>query len=76
MSFRLFLFMGALIREIGQKIREQRERRRWLQRDLAAAAGVPVRTVGRIERGEVDVRLSTLGKIADALGMSLTKLLD
>jgi transcriptional regulator with XRE-family HTH domain len=41
-----------------------------LQRELADAAELPVRTIGRIERGEVDVRLSTLARIAAALGVS------
>ena len=45
-----------------------------LQRELADKAGVPVRTIGRIERGEVDVRLGTLKKIADALGVPMRDL--
>ena len=52
-----------------------RETRGWLQRELAAAAGLPLRTIGRIERGEVDVRLSTLTKIAAALGVALKDLM-
>lgn len=60
--------------DIGKNIREFREARQWLQRDLADAAGLPVRTVGRIERGEVDVRLSTLEKIAKALKCQLKDL--
>ena len=58
----------------GQKIRSIREKMGLLQRELADSAGAPVRTIGRIERGEVDVRLGTLKKIADALGVSLRDL--
>ncbi len=60
---------------VGKKIRTARERKGWLQSDLAKATGLTVRTVGRIERGEVDVRLSTLTKIARALGTSVSELL-
>lgn len=62
-------------RELGARIREMRERKAWLQRNLAKAAGLPVRTIGRIERGEVDVRISTLSRIAKALGAGLKDLL-
>ena len=60
---------------LGLRVREMRERIDWLQRDLAKVAGLPVRTIGRIERGEVDVRLSTLSRIAEALGKSARDLL-
>jgi DNA-binding XRE family transcriptional regulator len=62
-------------KQLGVRIREMRERKSWLQRDLAKAAGLPVRTIGRIERGEVDVRLSTISRIAKALGVTLKDLL-
>ena len=65
----------AAQKELGVRIREMRERKSWLQRDLAKAAGLPVRTIGRIERGEVDVRFSTISRIARALGVPLKDLL-
>ena len=52
-------------------IREKKELR---QRELAELAGVSDRTIGRIERGEVDVRLSILAKISKALGVSLKEI--
>jgi transcriptional regulator with XRE-family HTH domain len=63
--------MRDVKRIVGEKIRALRESQGLLQRELAHKAGVPVRTIGRIERGEVDVRLSTLDKIAKALGVSI-----
>jgi len=60
---------------VGDSIRKTRESKGLLQRELAAAAGLPLRTIGRIERGEVDVRLSTLAKIAVALGVPLKELM-
>jgi transcriptional regulator with XRE-family HTH domain len=67
--------MSEVNRTVGEKIRALREARGWLQRELAHNACVPVRTIGRIERGEVDVRLSTLGKIARALDVSVKEFL-
>jgi transcriptional regulator with XRE-family HTH domain len=67
--------MQPLESALGDRIRVLREARDWLQRELAQAAGLPLRTIGRIERGEVDVRLSTLSKIATALGVPLKELL-
>lgn len=52
-----------------------REEPQLLQRELADRAGIPVRTLGRIERGEVDMRLSTLRKIAKALNVDIKDLL-
>ena len=68
------LFVSA--RQLGQRIREFREHQGLIQKDLAKKAGLPVRTIGRIERGEVDVRLSTLYRIAKALRMPLQRLLS
>ena len=67
--------MKSLNRQIGAAIRWHRLAQGLLQRDIAARAGLPLRTVGRIERGEVDVRLSTLAKIASALNVPLKSLL-
>jgi transcriptional regulator with XRE-family HTH domain len=60
--------------QCGEKIRQAREKQDLLQRELAVRAGLPTRTIGRIERGEVDVRLGTLQKIADALGLKIRDL--
>jgi len=66
--------MSDLLQNIGNKIRQERQKREWLQRDLSVQTGLPVRTIGRIERGEVDVRIGTLKKIADALGVAISDL--
>ncbi len=53
----------------GRGIRALRMRRRWRQRDLAAAAGVSQTTVARIERGSGDsVQPRKLERVANALG--------
>lgn len=62
-------------RQLGQRIRACREGQGLLQKELAKRAALPIRTIGRIERGEVDVRLSTLDRVAKALRMPLRRLL-
>jgi transcriptional regulator with XRE-family HTH domain len=60
--------------KVGERVRALREERGLLQRQLATAAGLPARTVGRLERGEADARLSTLAKIASALKVDVKDL--
>ena len=68
--------MDEINRRVGSNIRRQREQRSWSQGDLSEASGLPVRTIGRIERAAVDVRLSTLAKIAKALRVEVEDLLQ
>lgn len=52
----------------GQQIRQERLRRRLTQQDLADKAGVSLRTIGRVERGELqDSR--NFAAIATQLGL-------
>jgi transcriptional regulator with XRE-family HTH domain len=67
--------MGRLELQIGRRIRTFREQKGWFQRELAQTARLPVRTIGRIERGEVDVRINTLARIAAVLGVPLRELI-
>lgn len=61
--------------DLGDRIRKSREQKQWIQKQLAEKSGLPIRTIGRIERGEVDVRLSTLARIAKALECKVQDLL-
>ena len=67
--------MKNLSAHVGRTIKSFRVKRDWRQKDLAERASLPVRTVGRIERGEVDLRVSTLAKIAKAFGKNPRDLL-
>jgi transcriptional regulator with XRE-family HTH domain len=67
--------MAQLEAQIGSRIRGLREQKGWLQKDLAKATRLPIRTIGRIERGEVDTRINTLARIAAVLGLSLKDLM-
>ena len=60
---------------IAKKIIHYRKLKGITQETLAEATGLNVRTIQRIEAGEVDPRLYTLKSIADALDVSMEELL-
>lgn len=60
---------------IAKKIIHFRKLKGITQETLAEITGLNVRTIQRIESGEVDPRLYTLKSIADALGINLEELL-
>lgn len=60
---------------IADRLREARKRRGLTQRELAAAAGMSVSSVRKIEQGEwPEVRLETLRRLAVALKVATTSL--
>jgi uncharacterized Tic20 family protein/DNA-binding XRE family transcriptional regulator len=61
-------------KQLGNKIQELRKEKGMTQEDLAEKTGLSVRTIQRIESGEVDPRTYTLHQIADALGIDITEL--
>jgi transcriptional regulator with XRE-family HTH domain len=58
------------MRLIPEKVREMRERRLLTQAELAERAGMTESTVNRIEQGLQQPRITTVRKIADALGVN------
>lgn len=60
---------------IARKIIHFRKLKGITQESLAEITGLNVRTIQRIESGEVDPRLYTLKSIADALGVNMEELL-
>jgi transcriptional regulator with XRE-family HTH domain len=59
-------------KEIGKRIRTERERRDISQKNLAEMAGIPVITLQQYERGITKrPRIDQLSKIAQALGLSV-----
>lgn len=56
---------------IGQKIKELRLLKGLTQEELAERTNLSVRTIQRIESGEVDPRSYTLSLLAEALGVEL-----
>jgi transcriptional regulator with XRE-family HTH domain len=63
-----------LLKNFGIRLRELRLKKDLSQEVLAYEADIPISQIGRIERGEVNATLSTLKKIANALGISLSEL--
>jgi XRE family transcriptional regulator, regulator of sulfur utilization len=61
--------------QLGERIRRLREERGWSQESFAHEGGLGRSFAGAIERGEKDIRLSTLMKLARTLGVSLSQLL-
>jgi transcriptional regulator with XRE-family HTH domain len=64
-----------LRRTIGQRVREEREARKWNQRRLAERMGAAQSTVSGWESSDSDLSLETLQRIADTFGVSLAWLL-
>ena len=59
---------------VGQRIRELRLARSLTQEGVAELADTNAKYFGAIERGEVNVTLQTLKRIADALGVPAAEL--
>ncbi|RYY50482.1 MAG: XRE family transcriptional regulator [Chitinophagaceae bacterium] len=65
----------ALLKKLGNRIREIRKERKLSQLQLAVAMDNHAEQVGRIERGELNVTIGTLQKIAISLNVALADLL-
>src|SRR5689334_19879648 len=60
---------------IGERLRELREARNISMRALAARSGLSANALSMIERGKASPSVSTLYKLAEALGISITSFL-
>jgi transcriptional regulator with XRE-family HTH domain len=58
-------------KQVGRRIRELRLARGLTQEALAEKASMNVKYLGAIERGEINVTVSTLDRICSALGVTL-----
>jgi transcriptional regulator with XRE-family HTH domain len=63
---------AALSVNIGERLRELREARNISMRALATKSGLSANALSMIERGKTSPSVSTLYKLADALGVSIT----
>lgn len=57
---------------VGGRLREMREERRVSMRGLAAKSGLSANALSMIERGKTSPSVSTLYKLADAMGVDIT----
>jgi serine-type D-Ala-D-Ala carboxypeptidase/endopeptidase len=60
--------------KIGKNLRAKRIEKFMSQAELADASGLSEAHVGRIERNEVEPHLSTIRKLANALGIEPSEL--
>jgi transcriptional regulator with XRE-family HTH domain len=67
---------GELQRVVGRNIRRLRRARGLSQEDLAAEIGVHRTYMGGVERGERNLTLRSLERLADRLGVSPISLLE
>ena len=61
---------------IGEKLKDLRLRRAMSQRKLAEAAGMSQRAIVDLETDRREPRPSTLGKLANALGVEPSKFIE
>ena len=59
---------------LGKRIHQLREEQDISQNQLAYEAGIALRQLGRIERGEINTSFLVLYKICKALNVSLSQL--
>ena len=63
-----------ILLKFGARVRQLRGKRGWSQEELAAEAGLDRTYIGGIERGERNVALINVAKIAQALRVPLREL--
>lgn len=64
----------AIVRKIGQKIRLLRKIKKMSQVGLAEKAQLHQTLIGKIERAEINPTVTSLGKVAKALNISMSEL--
>jgi transcriptional regulator with XRE-family HTH domain len=61
-------------KRLGARVRNLRQKRGWSQEEFAHESGLARSFAGAIERGEKDLRLSTLVKLANSFGVPIRDL--
>ena len=67
--------LAEINKRVGLNIRKYREKKNWSQEQLAFEADLHRAYIGQIERGEKNIGLVNLEKIAKALNIKVSKLL-
>jgi transcriptional regulator with XRE-family HTH domain len=66
--------LNNLQRSLGRRIRELRSDQGWTQEQFAEFCGLHRTYMGHVERGEKNVSLSTVLRVANALGVRISAL--
>jgi transcriptional regulator with XRE-family HTH domain len=61
-------------KDLGKRVRALREKRKWSQEELAHRSSLARSFTGAIERGEKDLRLTTLTKLANTFQIAVWRL--
>ena len=59
----------GIMQEVGRRMRSRREKKGWTQEELGFEAGLHRNYISGIERGERNVAVVNLAKLARALGI-------
>jgi transcriptional regulator with XRE-family HTH domain len=65
-----------LLKKLGVRIKDIRKKRNITQMELGVLCNNYAEQIGRIERGQLNVTISTLNIIAKALGVKLSDMVD
>lgn len=65
-----------LAKRFGERVSKLRTKKGWSQADLGRACEKDRQSIERIEKGSTNPTLHTIAQIADALGVSISTLLD
>jgi len=68
--------MGDIKRSLGLRIRQLRLAKGLTQEQLAHLSGISRQYIGDVERGERNIAIVNIQKIARALGVTLSELFD
>jgi transcriptional regulator with XRE-family HTH domain len=66
----------AVLLAFGKRVRDERKKRGYSQESFAEVVGVHRTYIGMIERGEKNITLINILKIANALNMKVKDLFD
>jgi transcriptional regulator with XRE-family HTH domain len=62
--------------QIHEKLKIMRQCKKWTQEEMAEKLGWAVNSYAKVERGEADVKLDKLKKIAEVVGVDVQELVD
>ena len=64
-----------ILERFGERVRRLRQAKGWSQEKFAHQCGLDRTYIGGIERGERNVALRNIERLADALGISISQLM-
>jgi transcriptional regulator with XRE-family HTH domain len=65
-----------ILKAFGQRVRFLRQQKNFSQETLAELAGIDRTYIGGVERGERNISLLNVKRVADAFGITISELFD